>query len=365
MKQDRNFSMSGRSTSPQLKTQKTQKLNKNLYSQQSSSCKTNSKSQEKQPLQPKEKERKILNFIKELEVQQQKEIINQKLIHLYLKDAQILLPINEDQDYSELRRQLHYHQNYHQNFSSSMISEYVYLGYSLSNQQISYKLRAKMINWMIEVLGNYSETTSDATFFRSISIMDYYLKKTIFQYTDNQLHLIGITSMFIATKIEDIYQIPLQDFVTRICHNEYSISKIKEMEQSILETLNFEITFPTALDFLKNIFYQCFSLNDNPYLQNILDTSIYILKMCLHDYSMTSFNLYTLASSSLIYSITDFVNKNYLNNQQIIINQFQNKIVQIFQIDQIELNLCEKNLQDLIDTFQFKYPKLHNLRIFS
>lgn len=58
---------------------------------------------------------------------------------------------------------------------------------------------------MIEVLGNYSETTSDATFFRSISIMDYYLKKTIFQYTDNQLHLIGITSMFIATKIEDIY----------------------------------------------------------------------------------------------------------------------------------------------------------------
>ena len=58
-----------------------------------------------------------------------------------------------------------------------------------------------MINWMIEVLGNYSETTSDATFFRSISIMDYYLKKTVFQYTDNQLHLIGITSMFIATKI--------------------------------------------------------------------------------------------------------------------------------------------------------------------
>jgi len=32
-----------------------------------------------------------------------------------------------------------------------------------------------MIDWMIEVLGNYSETTSDATFFRSVSIMDYYL----------------------------------------------------------------------------------------------------------------------------------------------------------------------------------------------
>ena len=62
---------------------------------------------------------------------------------------------------------------------------------------------------MIEVLGNYGETTSNATFFRSVSIMDYYLKKSITQYSNNQLHLIGITSMFIATKLEDIHHIPL------------------------------------------------------------------------------------------------------------------------------------------------------------
>lgn len=36
-------------------------------------------------------------------------------------------------------------------------------------------MRAMMVDWMIEIIGNYSETTSDATFFRSVSIMDYYL----------------------------------------------------------------------------------------------------------------------------------------------------------------------------------------------
>lgn len=33
--------------------------------------------------------------------------------------------------------------------------------------------------------------------------------------------------MFIATKLEDIYHIPLSDFVTRVGHNKFSIIKIK------------------------------------------------------------------------------------------------------------------------------------------
>lgn len=35
-----------------------------------------------------------------------------------------------------------------------------------------------MVDWMIEVLGNYTETTTNATFFRSVSIMDYFLLKS-------------------------------------------------------------------------------------------------------------------------------------------------------------------------------------------
>ncbi|CAD8113247.1 unnamed protein product [Paramecium sonneborni] len=364
MKQDRNLSRSRRSPSPQLKIKKAHrgKQKKNRHSQ-SSSFKTNSQSHEKQPHFP--EEGKLLNFIKELEAEKEKQVFSLKLSHFHLEDVQSILTINDDMNHSQMRRQQQYSQYYHQEFQQSLINENVYLGNCLLHQKISQSLRAKMIDWMIEVLGNYSETTSDATFFRSVSIMDYYLQKSITSYSDNHLHLIGITSMFIATKIEDIYHIPLSDFVTRVSHNKYTASKIKAMEQSILETLNFEITFPTTLDFLHNIFYQCFSLNDNPNIQNILETSTYILKMCLHDYSMTSFNSYTLASSSFIYSIADYIKQNYSQNQDLIINQFNNKIVQISQIELIELNLCQNKLEDLINTFKIKYPELHNLDRFS
>lgn len=75
---------------------------------------------------------------------------------------------------------------------------------------------------MIEVLSNYADSTTDATLFRAVSLMDFFLKKTNTQYSDHNLHLIGIGCMFIATKLEDIYHIPLSDFVNRIGHNKFS-----------------------------------------------------------------------------------------------------------------------------------------------
>ncbi|CAD8190890.1 unnamed protein product [Paramecium pentaurelia] len=360
MKQHRNFSRSRRSSSPQEKIKKTQKgRQKKNRNSNNSSCKTNSQSHEKQPRQV--HEGKLLNFIKELEAQQEKQVSSLKLSQSFIEDVQQKLTIEEDQSHQEFDKQLQYKICYEQEFHQTLINENIYLGNSLQNQKIDDKLRAKMIDWMIEVLGNYNETTSNATFFRSVSIMDYYLQKSITEYSNSHLHLIGITSMFIASKLEDIYQIPLKDFVTRISHYKYSSSNIKAMEQSILETLNFEITFPTSLDYLQNILYQFFSSNDNPILKNIQNTSVYILKMCLHNYQMTSISQNTLASSAFIYSIKDFVLKNNQKNQELIINQFINKTIQIYQINQNEIMECLTEIQDLIQDFQKNYPTLQNL----
>lgn len=41
-----------------------------------------------------------------------------------------------------------------------------------------------MVDWMIEVLSNYIESTSDATLFRAVSLMDYFLKKSTSKYSD-------------------------------------------------------------------------------------------------------------------------------------------------------------------------------------
>jgi cyclin B len=48
--------------------------------------------------------------------------------------------------------------------------------------------------------------------------MKSYLKRVL---KDNDVHLSGVASMFLATKYEDIYHIPLRDFLTRVAHNKF------------------------------------------------------------------------------------------------------------------------------------------------
>lgn len=69
--------------------------------------------------------------------------------------------------------------------------------------------------------------------------MDLFLKKTNKKFTDSDLHLIGITCMFIASKIEDVYHIPLKDFVGRVSHNKFSAFVIKDKEKEIMEQINY------------------------------------------------------------------------------------------------------------------------------
>jgi cyclin B len=47
---------------------------------------------------------------------------------------------------------------------------------ALQNHMITPNLRAKMVDWMIEVLSSYK--MSEECFFRSVKFMDLYFKKT-------------------------------------------------------------------------------------------------------------------------------------------------------------------------------------------
>lgn len=59
-----------------------------------------------------------------------------------------------------------------------------------------------MIDWMIEVLTNFK--CEDQTFFLAVSLMDRYLQKSSVKHEVSELHLLGVTCMFIASKYEDI-----------------------------------------------------------------------------------------------------------------------------------------------------------------
>jgi len=66
----------------------------------------------------------------------------------------------------------------------------------------------------------------------------------------NRLQLVGVASMWIAAKYEEMYAPEVVDFVY-ITDNAYTKSEIREMECRILKALGFELGRPLPLHFLR------------------------------------------------------------------------------------------------------------------
>jgi len=61
----------------------------------------------------------------------------------------------------------------------------------------------------------------------------------------------GVTSMFIASKYEDVYPLKMKMVFEKIAHKKLPIEKIKSMELEMLKTIKYRISAPTVIEFLK------------------------------------------------------------------------------------------------------------------
>jgi hypothetical protein len=123
----------------------------------------------------------------------------------------------------------------------------------MKRHKLESKIRTKMIDWMIEVL--YSFSCSNSTIFLSFDIMDNYINKTSIMLSNNDIHLIGIVSIFIASKMEDIVPIRMSRVISSISHNKYTAQDIRIKELKILNTLNFDLVHISTFEFIKTYIY--------------------------------------------------------------------------------------------------------------
>lgn len=121
----------------------------------------------------------------------------------------------------------------------------------LSRHQISAEYRAKMVDWMVEVLTTFKN--SDQSFFIAIDLMDRYFKESLQTFSGSELHIAGIISMFVATKYEDVIPLLMKTVINKIGHNKFSIEQIENKEMQLLQTLSFKIGAPTIKDFIDRL----------------------------------------------------------------------------------------------------------------
>jgi hypothetical protein len=65
------------------------------------------------------------------------------------------------------------------------------------------------------------------------------------------LHVTGVTTMFVASKFEDIYPLKMKTVHEKIAHKKLDIQRIKSLELEIMRAIEYKIHAPTVLDFLK------------------------------------------------------------------------------------------------------------------
>ena len=97
----------------------------------------------------------------------------------------------------------------------------------------------------------------------------------------SELHLTGITSMFLASKYEDVLPLLMRTVFNKIGHSKIPIDVIRSKEAEMLMVLDFRVgAAPTPLEFLERYIEDV--LGSHPDKDFIHLMSIYLAKMSLH-----------------------------------------------------------------------------------
>jgi hypothetical protein len=106
-------------------------------------------------------------------------------------------------------------------------------------------MRGILVDWLNEVCQEYNLKLE--TLYLAVNITDRTLSK--FPIQRNKLQEVGITSLFISSKYHELAPPTVGDFVY-ITDNTYPKSEILAMESLILNSLEFNVTVTTSIDFL-------------------------------------------------------------------------------------------------------------------
>ncbi|KAK6923859.1 Cyclin, N-terminal [Dillenia turbinata] len=117
--------------------------------------------------------------------------------------------------------------------------------YMDSQPEINEKMRAILVDWLIEVHNKFDLLKE--TLYLTINIVDRYLSMKMVP--RRELQLVGMSAMLIASKYEEIWAPEVNDFVC-ISDRAYSHQQVLVMEKSILGRLEWYLTVPTPYVFL-------------------------------------------------------------------------------------------------------------------
>lgn len=222
--------------------------------------------------------------------------------------------------------------------------------------EITPGLRAKMVDWMVEVMTSFK--CKDQTFFMAVSLMDRYLDKKLQRKLISELHVIGVTAMFLASKYEDILPLRMSTVVDKIAHRKLSTEIIRRYEDDVLETLDYYLQVPTVLEFLTRYVAEMEESlrEDKDWVGRM---SVYLAKLAAHDCDFCSVRPSKVAVSAVYVAlkICEQLKKRILLNKEVV-----RRMVEVSGYGEGEIVECAQKVLSDAQNFESLFPGLTNLK---
>lgn len=159
---------------------------------------------------------------------------------------------------------------------------------TLNQKDINPKMRAILIDWLIDVHNKFKMRPE--TLFLTVNLIDRYLE--LVTITRQKLQLVGVASLLIAAKYEEIYPPRVKDLVY-VTDSAFKREEILDMEGKILAALKFRLTAPSSYEFYQR-FVQLAQIGENAAF-----IGCYLLELALVDYKMMKYTARMLACGAV------------------------------------------------------------------
>ena len=200
------------------------------------------------------------------------------------------------------------------------------------------------------------------TYFVSIDIMDSYFQKSPKVFETKDIHLIGVTSMLLASKMEEIIPFKVSTVVDKMTHGKMRARDVVDCETDILTTLEFKLLEQPSIFVFVEFLLVKLGFHDNPLRDDINKVVTYITKMLLHDYSLiTKYPLKYLAASCIYicFKIIEQVNRDFKTKMYV------EKLKLMLDLNEQTFYSSSETLLSLAKTFEKTFPYAKNLLKFD
>lgn len=152
---------------------------------------------------------------------------------------------------------------------------------------INTRMRSILVDWLHEVAMEFSLCIQ--TIEKCVNLLDRYLSVASIQ--RNQLQLVGVACLLIASKYEEVTPPSIEDF-TWVTDNSYTREQVLDMEACILSKLGFRLNIVTISDVLHSL--QQAMQADGVTVQ----LAQYLSELTLQEYSFTKYLPSMVATSA-------------------------------------------------------------------